>query len=480
MSRGLGDVYKRQVQDKAFINRSAFPLFLTHGPAILIGKYFSLKPLQILLLSRIQMTALSWIVEEWCLYRLIPTKHERIKATLLAMTSYLTLVHQSHTLSNSTETILLLPTLYIINDIRSYLEMGSDGKRKAKLPAYSSMKLVWLGLFISIGTFNRITFCAWLIAPAYYLLRYFLACPTRALIPIISFALTTSMIIYVDSIYYDTLPHLTIAPLNNLIYNTASENLAKHGLHSRFTHIFVNYPQIVGPLLLLIFPFAKSYTATTTFLSIISGIFTLSIFPHQELRFLLPAVPLLSTVVSFGNPRFNFLNKYYRHALSLWMVYTTLLTILYGLFHQAGVIPAIVEISEHILIPDTSTTTIVFWRTYPPPTWMLNPDFKDPVYVNKGEKDHIDVTTACGRNSVITLMGASVPTLRDVYSQLSNCPKGEFQSNTLLVAPRNAMLNVDNYETIWENFWHLDMDHFEYDIHGMDTFAPGIGIYKLH
>ncbi|GAV29192.1 hypothetical protein PMKS-002674 [Pichia membranifaciens] len=242
---------------------------------------------------------------------------------------------------------------------------------------------------------------------------------------------------------------------------------------------------MVGPLFFMIFPFTRTYTRTTTFLAVISGFVTLSIFPHQELRFLLPAVPLLSTLISFSNPTFSILRKYFKIALSLWLVYSSILSVFYGYFHQAGIIPAIAELNNNILTPSSSTssshsTTLLFWRMYPPPTWMLDKTLlPNPLYLSKHDDGTIPLDTPqCNRNYVIDLMGSSLETLHNVSSKMSSsCPNNE----VYLVAPINAVLNIDtsSYSTVWKTFWHLDMDHFEYDLHGVETFTPGLGIYNL-
>ncbi|KAG0689862.1 alpha 1,2 mannosyltransferase [Pichia californica] len=269
----------------------------------------------------------------------------------------------------------------------------------------------------------------------------------------------------------------TYSPLNNLLYNIDSENLSNHGIHARFTHILVNYPQIVGPLIFLIFPFSKNYIKTTTFLSTISGFIILSIFPHQELRFLLPSVPLLSTVISFSNPTFGFFKKYYKIALSLWLIYTSFSSLFYGLFHQAGVVPAIVKFDNIITID--GPTVLLFWRTYPPPTWMIDKSkFTNPFYISK----QVDGTVPfkkieCDVNYVIDLMGSD----EEKLNTITNTFKSSCNSSLYLITPTNAFLNLDHslYTQIWSTFWHLDMDHFEYDLHGIQTFTPGIGLYHL-
>ncbi|CAG8844132.1 12792_t:CDS:2, partial [Racocetra persica] len=43
---------------------------------------------------------------------------------------------------------------------------------------------------------------------------------------------------------------LIFTPLNNILYNLDSNNLAEHGLHPRYLHIF-NFVLLFGPLVLL-------------------------------------------------------------------------------------------------------------------------------------------------------------------------------------------------------------------------------------
>lgn len=450
-----------EVQDASNINRSVVPLLITHYPSIWLGNKLGFEPIQIYMLSRIQMTTLSWIITDWCLYRLIPSKHERIKSLLFTTTSYLTLVHQSHTLSNSLETLLLLLTLYLINDIRFFLEQQGTN--------YSLTKLAILGTLISFGTFNRITFGAWILIPSFYLFEFFVYRPKRSLVPIVSFILTSMLIIFIDKKYYDS-PSWTIAPLNNLIYNMKTSNLAHHGLHSRFTHILVNYPQIVGPLIFSIFPFNTNYIRTIPFLSVVSGFSILSIFPHQELRFLLPSVPLLSSLTSFSTSQQPRLEKFQKLVLPLWIIYTAVMSLIYGLFHQAGIVPSLVELNS--ILPENGGSSVLYWRTYPAPTWMLSLS-QNFEYISKSDDDLIQIPDACS-DYFVNMMGVDSEIVLQVNEKLFQC--GE----VYLVAPKNAMLHIDRpYITIWESFWHLDLDHFEFHKFGIDTLRPGIGIYKL-
>lgn len=46
---------------------------------------------------------------------------------------------------------------------------------------------------------------------------------------------------------------IVLTPLNNLVYNLNVDNLAKHGIHPRYTHLLINLPLLFGPLAFLPF-----------------------------------------------------------------------------------------------------------------------------------------------------------------------------------------------------------------------------------
>lgn len=51
-----------------------------------------------------------------------------------------------------------------------------------------------------------------------------------------------------DTLYFrGALDDLVVTPLNFLMYNFSSQNLAEHGLHPRWLHVFVNFPMLFGP-----------------------------------------------------------------------------------------------------------------------------------------------------------------------------------------------------------------------------------------
>ncbi|KAF7283800.1 hypothetical protein GWI33_022840 [Rhynchophorus ferrugineus] len=104
-----------------------------------------------------------------------------------------------------------------------------------------------------------------------------------------------------------SIDNFVVTPLNFLKYNVLSTNLEKHGLHPRYLHFLINVPllfNILGALALFkigeyyyliiqgklnLLPSVKSIKMVMI-MSFISPILMLSVFPHQEPRFIIPVI----------------------------------------------------------------------------------------------------------------------------------------------------------------------------------------------
>jgi GPI mannosyltransferase 4 len=153
------------------------------------------------------------------------------------------------------------------------------------------------------------------------------------------------------------MPNITriITPWNNWSYNSQAQNLALHGVHPRWLNLLVNLPILVGPALALVNWRSPLFQASLVGTLLLSG------FPHQEIRFVLPTVPLILTSVQF--PRFA---KHRHMFLALWMFYNATLALFMGAYHQASVFPA------QLLIADLGEVEgIYWWQTLDPPFWIL-------------------------------------------------------------------------------------------------------------
>ena len=66
---------------------------------------------------RLVMFSLSFVLEDWAIYELVQSPRRRLQVLLLVASSYVTWVYQSHTFSNSIETILVAWSIVLIERI---------------------------------------------------------------------------------------------------------------------------------------------------------------------------------------------------------------------------------------------------------------------------------------------------------------------------------------------------------------------------
>ncbi|KAF1971850.1 hypothetical protein BU23DRAFT_600071 [Bimuria novae-zelandiae CBS 107.79] len=343
--------------------RSTFPLWIAYGWPMYMLRclregfgYDEVSPSVVYWTLRVLMLSLSVVLEDWAIQELVQSQRARRVALLLIASSYVTWTFQTHTFSNSLETLVVSWSLVLIQRI------VGDKKRSGVLA--SSL----LGFFLVAGTFNRITFPAFLIVPSFSLLPHFWRKPF-SLVSITLFAFLTAFIaISADTAFYTpgdftfskVFESPVITPLNNFLYNSDSTNLTQHGLHPRYQHLLVNLPQLLGPATAFLFLLRRS-KITMTLISAFSGIAILSVFPHQEARFLLPAVPLILASISL--PRVQ--TKFW---ISTWILFNVVLGTVMGIYHQGGIVP----VQMHIAKTNETVSHAFWWKTYSPPIWLLN------------------------------------------------------------------------------------------------------------
>ena len=223
--------------------------------------------------------------------------------------------------------------------------------------------------------------------------------------------------------------HLTFTPLNSYRYNADPANLAKHGLHPRWTHVAVNMPLMFGPLAVLgllelgmwlsclvstkkafLTPKKSAHGGNAGVerslpaghnLRILSAsivvfyVAALSTAPHQEARFLLPL--LLPMSILYGARVFHGESASFSSLLGMiWIGLNVGVSLFFGGLHQAGVSRALVQLgagnclnllsddgrtaarTDGMLSFDSSPSaielglasipaTVVFFHTYMPP-----------------------------------------------------------------------------------------------------------------
>jgi phosphatidylinositol glycan class Z len=284
----------------------------------------------------------------------------------------------------------------------------------------------------------------------------------------LSALLTIILAISLDTKFYSKaavdwsylLHHPIITPLNNLRYNLATSNLAAHGLHPYYQHVLVNLPMLLGPAALLLF--FQPHLSLRLY-SAISGVFVLSIFQHQEARFLLPTIPLILSSVQLPKNRLHL-----RIWAGTWIAFNVFFGLFMGVYHQGGIIPTQIFMSAQ---PDA--TTAIWWKTYSPPIWLLN-----------------------GKNEVLRthdIMGMPGPSMLKEISVLATChlssenPSAylDEKEGTYLIAPLSATF-LDPYtqknnsglyfQEVWRYSRHLNLDDMEFGDDGVfDTLNRVVG-----
>lgn len=289
--------------------------------------------------------------------------------------------------------------------------------------------------------------------------------PLSLIFIVLSALFTIVLAIALDTAFYnresfdlsDLWKRPVITPLNNFRYNSSTANLANHGLHPFYQHIAANLPQLIGPAFPLLL-FARRKTMRLA--SGLSGIIILSIYPHQEARFLLPAVPLILS--SLRLPK-----RGYRIWVGTWIIFNTILGILMGTYHQGGVVPA----QMYLARTDADVSHVFWWKTYSPPIWLLN-----------GKNENITTTDLMGMKAE-KMMAKITESLPCDKSNFSN--QAKFKGDTYLVAPRSAYYlrqyagpdkpqHLEQYkdislEEIWSYRKHLNLDDMDF---GDDGIGP--------
>lgn len=476
--------------------RSFGPLYVFYGPILILLKFFGHpSPLVLWYIFRLNLTVINWLITDYVLYKLLPIKPERLKAIFFASTSYITLVYQLHLFSNSFETSILLLSILIINNLRDSIENQKQNQDKI-----NNSYLFALGLLIGLGIFNRITFLVFILIPSFFIFKYVLKNWQSLFYIGFGFLSISVCFILIDTYTFigDFNHGWVLTPLNSLIYNSSIDNLSNHGLHSWYTHLLINLPMMFGPGLLFLFgyDFKNKYYKTLPFLTFLSGTLILSIIPHQELRFLMPLVPM--AVSCFDLTRFetdinttdkkveekdgnNLRNDGNTRKLSarivnilinLWLAFNILMSVLMGVFHQGGVIPALDFIHQNSL-----GGIHIWWRTYSPPTWMLADDLNSFEYLTINNESELYEISNIKQNLVIDTMGLN----KNEFSKLLQLVSALKKPIYIITPSASFNLELKNsefeFESIYHYKYHLDMDHLDFS--NFESLRPGLDIYRL-
>ena len=164
--------------------RSIFPLWLFYGLPMNLLKWVvgdaasgAVSPRILYYSLRMLMATLSLVLEDWAVHDLVRSPQYRRQAVVLVASSYVTWTFQSHTFSNSIETLLVLWSVLLIERISaSQVATLEPIRLRHMLTPYEQQSSVLASIVLSflvvLGTFNRITFPAFVLIPGVQLLRH--------------------------------------------------------------------------------------------------------------------------------------------------------------------------------------------------------------------------------------------------------------------------------------------------------------------
>lgn len=81
------------------------------------GQDGEIPPIAVFWALRVLMFLTSFVLEDWALHELIPSPRNRVVAVMLVASSYVTWTYQTHTFSNSIETLVVAWSLVLIQRI---------------------------------------------------------------------------------------------------------------------------------------------------------------------------------------------------------------------------------------------------------------------------------------------------------------------------------------------------------------------------
>ncbi len=281
---------------------------------------------------------------------------------------------------------------------------------------------------------------------------------------------TTLIAISLDTSFYtphsiswsDLYRNPVITPWNNLQYNISPSNLAQHGVHPWYQHLLVNLPLLIGPAVGLLF--TQPHLSSRVY-SAISGVLVLSIFQHQEARFLLPTIPLLLSSIQLPKN-----STYLKVWIGAWTAFNMILGLLMGVYHQGGIVPAQVFLSKQ---PDA--TQAVWWKTYMPPIWLLN-----------GKNEVLHTQDVAGMAGNMLLEELELIATCDTPADRRNREYLKEKDGTYLIAPlsttwldpylENKGLDGLRFREVWRYTKHLNLDDLDWAEDGVwHTLKRAIG-----
>lgn len=440
--------------------RSQFAMWLIFGVPLSLLRIIlgpDADPMAVYFCLRFVFTLASWVLCDMFIDRLALSRKNSVKSLFFMSTSYVSWVYQSHFFTNSVETVLVLWSLALIQDISATVIRTGASKTRFR-------ECILLGFLLALGVFNRPSFGAYMLIPCLTLVRPLLTRKFNAMVIALAALITAYGAIAFDTWVYGSDSYV-VAPLNNVLYNTKASNLAQHGIHARWTHLLASIPQLLGPALLY-FPTGIVNMKMLPFKAAVSGFVILSLIPHQEARFLVPIVPLFCLFISPD----EYSPKIRKCLVFFWILFNAVLAILMGIFHQGGVVPAQHAIGQYLKsmseplssssssLPnhlDIIPSTVIYWKTYSPPVWIMGLPMGSVSYTQEW-----DAALSTPVN-LVDMMGCPEPEITTIIQQSL-----EQNRQTILVAPNSILSTYSVPGTsatlLYATKKHISMESFDW------------------
>ena len=349
-------------------------------------------------------------------------------ACLLWSFSYVYYTFLTRSFSNTLETFLFCTSILLLVNLRSLFSViqqdlvlftSSRADKKKKEAAFENLKKNYrklkrdsfvLGVVLCFGVFNRSTFPIFMLVP---LLSWFDFIYRTDLIKqgfvslcltLISGLLTFLSLTFFNSLYYNPeFGHLLtdlysslveqkfdvalevstllisaarIPPFNFILFNMSPYNLSQHGLHPWYTHLTVNLATLLGPLMILIcfkvlgmvFNVRKREKVDELYATMLMPVIILSLFPHQEARFLLPIVPVAIVCAAHSSVARWSIFKF------IFLLFNLCGFAMFGLFHQGGLVPAMSNLHKTVIKDNSNSNlsiNIISYSSYMIPRHIL-------------------------------------------------------------------------------------------------------------
>ncbi|KAJ8308359.1 hypothetical protein KUTeg_013233 [Tegillarca granosa] len=372
----------------------------------------------------------------------------------------------------------------------------------------SSAISMGIGITVVLGIFNRPTFVAFAVIPVlFWLYTCFMMKKLIRVIVITSITVLAMFImcVIIDTLYFhfdeisglflhmetcvsQQLPDnfscfytslqefLVVTPWNFLRYNVRTDNLAEHGIHPRYLHFTANMVILYGPAyIVFILMSTRNIVNFIRYRNNLMGVllscmicfpvFILSLFPHQEPRFL---IPLLSLVM-FLYAKFSIESGFWQLQVISHLFFNIPLFILFGFLHQGGVVPCLGHIQSGLNLEQfTFQDRFIFYHTYMPPRHLLHirKNFKNPIidlqgirmeqlksYFNK----YKNITDEKSGSSYLILPGTLVDTVKkELSDNFSVSFYRKFCCHLTMEDPPNINSLLSNISIEWSltNLYH--------------------------